>query len=141
MSGKRGVVVPTYEHSCRSAGYSHGPPLPTVGPRAVVRERAVQIDGDLSKQAFRTVMGRKMKAICNCYFTRVVERGRRVGGTLVFRFDIGEDGRTRNLELEDHVGSPELTSCLAHRARAWRFPRPRSGFASVTYPLAFRRVD
>jgi hypothetical protein len=60
-------------------------------------------------------------------------------GAIELLLPIQEDGRAPDAVLvEDGVGDPGFGACVLTRVRAWPFPRPSGGPASVIHKLTFK---
>jgi len=72
-----------------------------------------------------------------CFEKRVNAAGPHAAkGTLSITVD--SSGRTQSVTLSG-IDDAELSSCITSVAKAWRFPMPTSGTATISQPLEFRR--
>jgi TonB family protein len=107
-----------------------------VAVRGDVRSEAPEVDGELDQAEISKVLKRQMGALRDCY-ERALKRDRKLAGKVTIRFEITEEGRTSNVELEDTMGNAEVKSCIRDRVRSWRFPKPDGGSVFVTTPIVF----
>lgn len=107
-----------------------------VAVKGDAKVEAPEVDGELSQNEIAAVMRRQLSGLRDCY-ERALKRDRKLAGKVVIRFEITMDGRTSNIEFEDSMKSPEVTSCIKDRARSWRFPKPDGGSVFVAYPIVF----
>lgn len=98
------------------------------------RAEAPEVDGELSADAIRSVMKRKMSAIKSCYES-ALKRDRDLKGKLIIEFEILETGRITGLYFGGSLKSSDIESCIKSRARSWRFPKPDGGTVFVSIPV------
>lgn len=101
------------------------------------RVEAPSVDGDLSQAAISRVLSRQKKALRDCY-ERALKRDRSLKGKIVIRFEIMENGRTSNIEIDDQMGNSGVARCIRGRVKYWRFPKPAGGTVFVDVPLVFQ---
>jgi hypothetical protein len=102
-----------------------------------VGAEAPTVEGDLSADVIKSEMNKRLRSLKDCY-DRALKRNPSLKGKIVLSFEIQESGRISSLNLEDDsVGSAEVKSCIAERARSWRFPQPSGGSVFVSFPLVF----
>ena len=98
------------------------------------RAEAPEVDGELSADAIRRVMKRKMSAIKSCYES-ALKRDRNLKGKLIIEFEVLETGRITGLYFGGSLQSSDIESCIKRRARSWRFPKPDGGTVFVSIPV------
>ncbi len=105
--------------------------------RGEARAEAPEVDGELSQDQISAVMKRNLKALRDCYES-ALKRDRKLAGKLVIRFEITDEGRTADVEVDEvSLKSGDVASCIKSRAKSWRFPKPDGGSVLVSYPIIF----
>jgi len=98
------------------------------------RAEAPEVDGELSADAIRRVMKRKMSAVKGCYES-ALKRDRDLKGKLIIEFEVLETGRITGLYFGGSLQSSDIENCIERRARSWRFPKPQGGTVFVSIPV------
>jgi hypothetical protein len=83
------------------------------------------------------VAGQNLRAVRACH---VVEQraGLAPVGKLLVTLDITSVGKVADVRLDGSVGSVRFAECVKARARAWLFPRVRTGPTKrFTFPVVF----
>ncbi len=95
------------------------------------------VGGGLPKDAISRVVKRRIRAVQACY-ERALKKERTLAGKLVVRFTIGTAGRVTSARvITNSTRSASVGSCVTGRISGWRFPRPRGGPVTVSYPFVF----
>ncbi|MBL8910746.1 MAG: DUF2330 domain-containing protein [Archangium sp.] len=73
-----------------------------------------------------------------CY-ERELQRNPSLRGRVVLMFEIGAEGNVAASAIQSTtMNAPEVESCIAGRAKTWRFPKPEGGaMVKVVYPMVF----
>ena len=59
-------------------------------------------------------------------------------GTVTLRVEVAATGRVTGVKVaSDTTGRASLASCIARKARLWRFPPPEGGSVTLEVPMAF----
>ena len=78
----------------------------------------------------------RLKSIQGCY-ERELKRNPNLKGKIVVRFTIGENGRVKDVDIDENtMGSEEVASCIKTTIRAWTTPFTGAE-VPVSYPFVF----
>ncbi len=95
-------------------------------------------EGSIDREAVRRAIRAILNEIKNCYERRL-QSNSSLGGKVVIRFTIGDQGRVRQASTKSTtLNDATVENCVATRIRAQRFPDPPEGtVAEVDYPFVF----
>lgn len=95
-------------------------------------------EGSIDREAVRRAIRAILNEIKNCYERRL-QSNSNLGGKVVIRFVIGDQGRVRQASTKSTtLNDATVESCVAARIRNQRFPDPPEGtVAEVDYPFVF----
>lgn len=100
------------------------PPLPTPKPKIDM--------GEVELLVFS-----KREQIKSCYDS-ALRRNENLSGTLVLEWKVSMSGRAQAIRpLKSTLGDSKLLECLKARLTTWRFPKPKHGVVTVSYPFQF----
>lgn len=112
-------------------------------PKAIVKQSAPEVDGQMNANAVANVIRRGMPAVRSCY-QRALKRNPALAGKITIRMSINTMGAVTNVDIDaDTIGDPVVTSCIKGYAARWRFPPPEagSGAAEVAVPFVFQAAQ
>jgi hypothetical protein len=68
-----------------------------------------------------------------------LKRNRTLAGTVAVRFAFGEDGTTKEAEVDKRstLSDKDVVDCVVSEFRKVTYPKSRSGIATVVYPIEF----
>ncbi len=124
----------------RTRGTLQETPRATHGPR--VTPSTPDIAGTIAPEAIRRVVLRNIGQVNRCY-----EQGLSINpsasGRVAIRFVIAGGGAVLAAGvMEDGLGIPSVSACIAGAVRRWNFPVPSdSGPVTVTYPFTLMPAD
>ena len=112
---------------------SEKPPAGTEPAPADAAEEPPQ--GELPKSVIQRVIGEHFNDVRDCYFESLkVNPG--LTDELKVEFVIGIAGNVESARLLNNIDEDAgLGSCIASRVMTWRFPQPKGGPVTVTYPF------
>lgn len=95
-------------------------------------------EGSIDREAVRRAIRAILNEIKNCYERRL-QSNSNLGGKVVIRFVIGDQGRVRQASTKSTtLNDAVVESCVAARIKNQRFPDPPEGtVAEVDYPFVF----
>jgi len=116
-------------------GYSRALPPGAFGrgvrkPR--VRPLKASVDGPLKYRLLQRIVKKHEEQLNQCY-RQGLDEDPNVGGKMVVKFVIGQDGRS---DIETSIGNQTVDLCMTKVIGGWKFPKLR-GDANVTvlYPF------
>lgn len=81
------------------------------------------------------VIRRRIGAIKGCY-DAALKQNPDIRGKVVVKFTIGETGAVVEISVEENTsGDDSIASCIVSRVRNFRFPKPKGGKVTVSYPF------
>lgn len=102
---------------------------------------AISPIGSIGYKKVAATINRRKGSIFRCYET-ILKNDPSAEGTVEFSLTIAADGRLVGLSVEsDEVGSSSLLRCLSTVLKNTRFPKPKGGFAKISYPLSFKNPN
>lgn len=125
----------------RTRGTIQAAPRATHGPRVTPASHP-DIAGTIAPEAIRRVVLRNIGQVNRCY-----EQGLSINpsasGRVAIRFVIAGGGAVLAAGvMEDGLGLPSVSACIAGAVRRWNFPVPSdSGAITVTYPFTLMPAD
>lgn len=111
--------------------------------RGRVRAMSVgsRITGSLSRGQVLAVINRHMARIQQCY-ERGLTRNPTLAGMVSFTWEIKTDGRVSKLRQNSStLGDIPVSNCISKVIGRMRFPRPKGGSVTITFPFIFRRAQ
>ena len=107
-------------------------------PKAIVKQSAPQIDGQVKSSDVARVIRRGMPFVRACY-QRALRRSPQLGGKIVVRLMINAVGKVTSTEIDsDTIGDSSVAACIRAYAARWRFTPPEGGTAEVAVPFVFQ---
>ncbi len=107
-------------------------------PKAIVKQRPAQIDGQIKSSDVARVIRRGMAFVRACY-QRALRRSPQLGGKIVIRLMINAVGKVTSTEIDsDTIGDSSVAACIRAHAARWRFSPPEGGTAEVAVPFVFQ---
>jgi hypothetical protein len=98
------------------------------------------VQGSLSRGEVVEVINRSIGRIQRCY-EQALSSEPELSGRVSFAWTIQPNGSVAGVrQAGGSLGSGRATACIAGVVRALRFPRPRGGPVSVTFPFVFQRA-
>jgi outer membrane biosynthesis protein TonB len=106
--------------------------------KAVVKQEAPAIDGELDPNIVAKEVRARIGAIKACY-ERALKRNPNLSGKVVIHWTITPAGTVSGVDIEqDTLGDSEVTNCIKQLVSRWRFPAPSGGAVEVSYPFVFQ---
>jgi hypothetical protein len=110
------------------------------GSTGVPRTRAgtVTVAGSLDKDIIRRIVRAHLGEVRSCY-SKGLAKDPTLAGKVTIAFTIGPDGNVTTASVgDDTLSDATVGTCIAKRAKAWKFPKPiGGGVAAVRYPFSF----
>ena len=99
-----------------------------------------QTGGALSKDEIQKVINQHIGEIQYCYEKQLrTQPG--LAGRVVFEWTVGLSGKVTVVKIAQWtLASSEATSCMMSKLETWKFPSPRGGAVSITFPFVFNTV-
>ena len=98
------------------------------------------VQGSLSRGEVVEVINRSIGRIQRCY-EQALSSEPELSGRVSFAWTIQPNGSVAGVrQAGGSLGSGRATTCIAGVVRGLRFPRPRGGAVSVTFPFVFQRA-
>ena len=113
------------------------------GVRGRVRsvKALAKVRGQLKRSEVLAVIAKHMGRIQGCY-ERALMGKPDLSGKITFEWVVKEDGRVGNArERSSTLGSPKVSACILKIIRKMRFPKPRGGKVTISYPFIFRSAS
>jgi hypothetical protein len=104
-------------------------------PRPTVKVLEVQVKGALDEEEVKRVVLRNRPQAKYC-FERWRMTNPALGGQVVLKMDIAENGSVQSAKLNPGLGMSAFDDCLTSRARTWLFPA-HAGVATATVQMVF----
>ncbi len=102
--------------------------------------RAVKIEGGMSREVVKRVIDQHLDEITYCYETSLMVNPS-ISGRIVFEWKILMDGRVGAIRIvASNVNSHDIHDCIQSAIKTWRFPRPKGAEVIVSYPFVFDLV-
>lgn len=93
--------------------------------------------GQMEPDQIARVVKMRLKAVKSCY-ERELKKDPKLAGKIVIQFTIGELGRiTSSKVASSTMSNPAVGRCILGRMGQWRFPQPKGGSVTVSYPFVF----
>jgi hypothetical protein len=100
-----------------------------------------RVSGSLSKGEVLAVINRHMGKIQGCY-ERGLTRKPTLAGRVTFNWTISPKGRVKGVrQVNSTLGDIPVSNCISGVIKRMRFPKPRGGSVSITFPFIFRRAQ
>jgi hypothetical protein len=113
------------------------------GVRGRVRALSVgsRVSGSLSRGEVLAVINRHMARIQQCYERGLTRKGT-MAGRVSFTWTITPTGKVSGLrQVSSTLGDVQVSNCISKVISRMRFPRPKGGSVSITFPFIFRRAQ
>ena len=108
----------------------------TVRPYTTPMPRALPPSPTL-EQVLR-VVNSNLHAIQACY-ERALMTNPTMSGRIAFDWTVATNGRVKNVRVRSStLENPKVANCIAKKIKRWKFPRPKGGEATITFPFLFR---
>jgi TonB family protein len=111
--------------------------------RAVVSEppaRSVQVQGELDRNEIAKVVNAHLAEVQGCY-ERQLYKDPTINGKVLCEWVIDPSGSVSTQRVKTStVRNSEVASCILASIRNWKFPKPRGGSVTVTYPFVFSTI-
>ncbi len=99
-----------------------------------------KVQGSLSRGEVSAAINKKIGRIQRCY-ERGLTQTPNLAGRLTYSWTIRPNGRVSGVrQSSGSLGNAKVASCISGIIRGIRFPKPRGGPVSVTYPFVFQRA-
>ncbi len=111
--------------------------------RGRVRAMSVgsRVTGSLSRGQVMAVINRHMARIQQCY-ERGLTRNPTLSGMVSFTWEIKSTGRVSKLRQNSStLGDIGVSNCISAVINRMKFPSPKGGSVSITFPFIFRRAQ
>ncbi|MBM4318434.1 MAG: energy transducer TonB [Deltaproteobacteria bacterium] len=93
--------------------------------------------GRMEPDEIAKVVRMRLKAVKSCY-ERELKKDPKLAGKIVIQFTIGEIGRVTSSKVASStMSNPNVGRCILARMEQWRFPQPKGGSVTVSYPFVF----
>lgn len=100
-----------------------------------------RVTGSLTPGQVLEVINRSMAKIQQCY-ERGLTRNPALAGQVKFEWTVTPSGDVSSLrQAGSTLGDIEVTKCIAGTINRMRFPKPKGGSVSITFPFIFRRAQ
>jgi hypothetical protein len=100
-----------------------------------------RVQGNIDRADVLRVINERMGAITRCYERRLMSNPS-LSGRLVFGWTITSAGRVSGVNVRSStVADPAVASCISRIIGGMRFPQPRGGSVTISFPFLFRAVD
>jgi hypothetical protein len=111
--------------------------------RAVVNSapaRTVQVQGQLDRGEIQKVVNAHLHEVQGCYERKLI-REPTLAGKIVFEWVVDTTGSVGVVRIKfSDLRSSDVASCIQSSMRRWKFPEPRGGPVTITYPFVFSTV-
>ncbi|MDJ0764034.1 MAG: AgmX/PglI C-terminal domain-containing protein [Myxococcota bacterium] len=102
---------------------------------------SARVGGSLSRSEVLRVINSHMHAIQACY-ERALMRNPTLSGRIAFDWTVSKTGRVKGVRVRSStLGNAKVAGCINALIKRWKFPRPKGGEATITYPFLFRAVN
>jgi hypothetical protein len=102
---------------------------------------SAKVAGSLSRSEVLQVINSHLHEVQACY-ERALGGNKTLGGRVVFEWVVEGNGKPRNVRVRSStLGNPKVSNCIRSKISSWRFPRPRGGDVSISFPFLFRSVS
>lgn len=109
----------------------------TVRARVTAIPQAISGEGHLDRGEIQRVVNAHVHQVQACY-ERQLMKDPSLGGKITLEWVISGSGGVGSVRVKQStVRSAEVASCIQSAIRGWKFPAPRGGAVTVTYPFAF----
>lgn len=100
-----------------------------------------RVKGSLSREEVSRVVNSHIHAIQACY-ERALMNNPGMSGRIVFDWVVTKSGRVKGVRVRSStLGSAGVASCINKLIKRWKFPPPKGGDVTITYPFLFRSVQ
>lgn len=121
LTGNEGDLL---KNAKLSTGTIAPPPAPKLVPKIDMREVEIYVRG-------------RSAEVKSCY-DDALGRNPRIGGAVIWRWTIAENGRVANSKVaRTTISDGQFLKCLDKKIKAWNFPRPQNGPISISFPFRF----
>jgi TonB family protein len=87
----------------------------------------------------RKELRRRRKGVKACYHEALKLRGKKLVGTLRFKFTLRANGSVKTVSgVRNSTGSAVLEKCVSRVLRTVKFPTPPAGVREFLYPISFK---
>lgn len=105
--------------------------------RVTAIPQAISGEGHLDRGEIQRVVNAHVHQVQACY-ERQLMKDPSLGGKITLEWVISGSGGVGSVRVKQStVRSAEVASCIQSAIRGWKFPAPRGGAVTVTYPFAF----
>jgi outer membrane biosynthesis protein TonB len=100
-----------------------------------------RVGGSLSRADVLRVINANLGQVQACY-ERALMSDPSLSGRIAFDWTVSTSGKVKGVRVRSStLGSAKVASCISARIKRWKFPRPKGGEATITYPFLFRAVN
>ena len=100
-----------------------------------VRQAKPEVVGELDKDLIRRTVRVHINEVRRCY-DKQLSRDPNAKGRVAIALEIDRKGKVSATSVQEStMKEPAVGECIAKAAKAWKFPRPKSGTVSVVYPF------
>jgi TonB family protein len=93
--------------------------------------------GTLETSVIKNVIKKHLSSIKYCYESKL-RASPTLSGKVTVQFVIGRKGKVVDARIKSSsLGSSEVESCVLKQIRKMKFPKPKGGVVSVSYPFVF----
>lgn len=93
--------------------------------------------GTLETSVIKNVIKKHLPSIKYCYESKL-RASPTLSGKVTVQFVIGRKGKVVDARIKSSsLGSTEVESCVLKQIRKMKFPKPKGGVVSVSYPFVF----
>lgn len=109
----------------------------TVRARVTAIPQAISGEGHLGRGEIQRVVNAHVHQVQACY-ERQLMKDPSLGGKITLEWVIASSGGVSSVRVKQStVRSSDVASCIQSAVRGWKFPSPKGGAVTVTYPFAF----
>ncbi len=92
--------------------------------------------GSVSAEEIRKSVSGSIDRLMACY-EKALQTDSTIGGRLTVSFTLGREGKVIRTRIRDNSISPKVGECIADVIRTIRFPQPKGGEVTFSYPFYF----
>ncbi|MCC6809075.1 MAG: AgmX/PglI C-terminal domain-containing protein [Deltaproteobacteria bacterium] len=102
--------------------------------------RSVQVQGSLDRSEIQKVVNDHLHEVQGCYERQLVKDAS-LAGKIVSEWVITPNGTVGTVKIKSStVRNNEVSSCIQNALKRWKFPQPKGGPVTVTYPFVFSTI-
>jgi hypothetical protein len=102
--------------------------------------RTVSVQGELDRGEILKVVNAHLREVQACYERKLL-KDPSLAGKIIFEWVIKPDGDVGVVRVKfSDLRNVEVSTCIQGAIQKWRFPQPRGGSVTVTFPFVFNTI-